>query len=415
MNACIITIGDELLIGQVVDTNSAWMGTELNKAGVDVKRKIAVGDEKEEIIEALNEAKEKADVILITGGLGPTKDDLTKNILCEYFGGKLVMNEEVLEMVEAIFKKFKRPMIERNREQALVPDNCIVIKNFQGTAPGMMWERDQKIFVSMPGVPYEMKAMMTDSVLPMLKKRSKLIVIHETIHTQGLGESFIAEKIKDIEESFPANLKLAYLPHYSTVRLRLTAKGNDEAGLKKIISDFRQKIESQISEYVFGHDDTSLEKVIGEALRQQNKTMATAESCTGGLIAQKIVSIAGASDYFKGSIVCYDNEIKEKILGVKAETLNSFGAVSEECVKEMVNGLLKVTNANYGIAVSGIAGPSGGTPEKPVGTVWIAVANSTETITRNFSFPGNRERVMELSAINALGMLLKFAKAVKTL
>jgi nicotinamide-nucleotide amidase len=245
----------------------------------------------------------------------------------------------------------------------------------------------------------------------MLKRKSNLLVLHETIHAQGLGESFIADKIKDIEDSFPPNLKLAYLPHYSIVRLRLTAKGNDEAALKKTISDFKQKIESRIGEFVFGYNDTSLEKVIGEVLRQQNKTIATAESCTGGLIAQKIVSVAGASDYFKGSIVCYDNETKEKILGVKAETLKAFGAVSEECVKEMVNGLLKVMRADYGIAVSGIAGPSGGTPEKPVGTIWIAVADSTETITRNFSFPGNRDRVMELSAINALGMLLKFAKA----
>lgn len=414
--ATIITIGDELLIGQVIDTNSAFIGQELSKIGFTVRRRTAVGDEKHEIISALDEAKSISDLILITGGLGPTRDDITKHTLCEYFGGHLVMNEEILQMVQGFFRKLKRPMLPENDKQAEVPDNCLPIKNFYGTAPGMWFEQEGKIFVSMPGVPFEMKTMLTDLVIPELKSHfsasrplGKLpTIIHRTIHTQGLGESFLADKIKDIEDSFPENFKLAYLPHYSIVRLRITATGDDAASLQTQVNTLEEKIRGRIGEFIFGYDDTSLELEIGKILRSKKQTVSTAESCTGGLVAHKIIRVPGASDYFTGSVVPYSYELKKMLLGVKAETLQTYGAVSEETVREMLMGTLKKTKSDNAIAISGIAGPGGGTPDKPVGTVWIAVGSAEKIIAKKFLFTRSREIIMEYTAITALGMLWRF-------
>ena len=409
VTASIVTIGDELLIGQVIDTNSAWMGQELSRSGIDVIRRFAVGDEKKEIISALDDARSISNIILITGGLGPTKDDITKHTLCEYFNSTLVFDEAIYEMVKGFFDRFKRPMPASNRGQAEVPDNCIPIKNYNGTAPGMWFDIAGKVFVSMPGVPWEMKLMMKDFVVPRLIERFETPhIIHKTILTQGIGESLLAEKISDIENDFPPGFKLAYLPYLSSVRLRISAHGDDVATLQHTIDELSGRLHERIGEYIWGYDDDKLEAVVGKILLDRHKTLSTAESCTGGLIAYRLASVAGASEYFYGSVVSYSNTVKKEVLGVRDQTLQKSGAVSEETVREMVTGLLSAMKTDYAIAVSGIAGPDGGTPEKPVGTTWIAVADREKTVTRHFHFPGNRERNMDLAAINALSLLRKF-------
>lgn len=409
VTASIVTIGDELLIGQVIDTNSAWMGQELSRSGIDVIRRFAVGDEKKEIISALDDARSISNIILITGGLGPTKDDITKHTLCEYFNSTLVFDEAIYEMVKGFFDRFKRPMPASNRGQAEVPNNCIPIKNYNGTAPGMWFDIAGKVFVSMPGVPWEMKLMMKDFVVPRLIERFETPhIIHKTILTQGIGESLLAEKISDIENDFPPGFKLAYLPYLSSVRLRISAHGDDVATLQHTIDELSGRLHERIGEYIWGYDDDKLEAVVGKILLDRHKTLSTAESCTGGLIAYRLASVAGASEYFYGSVVSYSNTVKKEVLGVRDQTLQKSGAVSEETVREMVTGLLSAMKTDYAIAVSGIAGPDGGTPEKPVGTTWIAVADREKTVTRHFHFPGNRERNMDLAAINALSLLRKF-------
>lgn len=406
--AAIITIGDELLIGQTIDTNSAWMAKELNKAGIWVHRRVAVGDNREAIIKALDEESAQAPIILITGGLGPTADDITKPLLCEYFNGKMVVNEGALENVQFIFSKMlKRPLLERNLKQAEVPDTCTVIQNKRGTAPGMWFEKEGKVFVSMPGVPYEMQGMMTDDVIPKLKTLfSPTPVIHRTMLVAGLGESFIAERIHDFENNLPAHIKLAYLPDFGMVRLRLTATGVNvnEPELDALFSTLQKMLE----EHMVTNEDQPLEKVLGQLLQQQGKTMCTAESCTGGYIAHLITSIPGSSLYFNGSVVSYSNEVKEKVLGVKKDTLETMGAVSEETVKEMVTGALQLMNTDYAVAVSGIMGPDGGTTEKPAGTVWVAVASKEKILSRKLFFRFNRERNIRLTAMSALELLRRF-------
>lgn len=406
--AAIITIGDELLIGQTIDTNSAWMAKELNKAGIWVHRRVAVGDNREAIIKALNEESAQAPIILITGGLGPTADDITKPLLCEYFNGKIIVDEGALENVKFIFSKMlKRPLLDRNLKQAEVPDTCTVIQNKRGTAPGMWFEKEGKVFVSMPGVPYEMQGMMTDDVIPKLKTLfSPTPVIHRTMLVAGLGESFIAERINDFENNLPAHIKLAYLPDFGMVRLRLTATGVNvnEPELDALFTTLQKMLE----EHMVTNEDQPLEKVLGQVLQQQGKTMCTAESCTGGYIAHLITSIPGSSVYFNGSVVSYSNEVKEKVLGVKKDTLETMGAVSEETVKEMVTGALQLMNTDYAVAVSGIMGPDGGTTEKPAGTVWVAVASKERTLTRKLFFRFNRERNIRLTTMSALELLRRF-------
>lgn len=412
INASIITIGDELLIGQVVDTNSAWIARELNQAGIWLKRRVSVGDKKEEIIKALDEESEGASVILITGGLGPTADDITKPVLCEYFGGKLVMHNETLERVKAIFARLQRPMIERNTKQAEVPDVCTVIPNDRGTAPGMWFEKNGKIFVSMPGVPHEMKGMMTSYVLPRIRQHFVLPYIdHRTLLTAGIGESFLAEAIETWENQLPAHLKLAYLPNYGMVRLRITGFGTDHTQLQTELNDQFGRLKQLVTEWMVADEDLTLAEVIPGLLNAQKASISTAESCTGGYIAHLITSIPGSSAYYKGSIVSYANEVKENLLQVPKTVLETVGAVSEETVIQMVRGALASLNTDFAIATSGIMGPEGGTEEKPVGTVWIAVGNNNTIVTEKFSLRYDRSRNIEFAANLALNMARKFIAA----
>lgn len=409
-NVSIITIGDELLIGQVIDTNSAWMAQELNKAGVRVKRRVAVGDVWDEIWQALDEESAQADVILITGGLGPTADDITKPLLCKYFGGTLVKNEAALQNVTQLFEKiFKRPITPRNIKQADVPDVCTVLQNKRGTAPGMLFYKGEKIFVSMPGVPHEMQGMMTDDVIPLIQtKFATAHITHRTLLTFGIGESNLADLIQDFEEALPASVKLAYLPNYGMVRLRLTAQGKDTAATETIVNELFKDLQKRVQAYLVTNEDIPMEKVLGKLLLQKNKTMSTAESCTGGYIAQLITAMPGASAFYKGSVISYANEVKENLLGVSRQLLDEHGAVSEEVVIAMLKGNLKAIRSDYGIAVSGIMGPDGGTAEKPVGTVWIAVGNTEKQSTQQLHFRFNRQRNIQLTAVNALNNLRRF-------
>jgi nicotinamide-nucleotide amidase len=407
--ASIITIGDELLIGQVVDTNSAWMGSELNKNGIWVAHRVAVGDVREDIWQALDDEFKRSRLIFITGGLGPTADDITKPLLCEYFGGKLVVDPGALDNVKNIFTRLQRPMIDRNLQQAEVPDTCTVIPNRRGTAPGMWFEKEGRIFVSMPGVPHEMKGMMTDTVIPNIRSRFRLpFIAHRTLLTAGIGESFLAEHIKTFEENLPPAIRLAYLPNYGMVRLRLTIQGEDPGPSTKILQSNFDTLKELVAEWMVADEDIPIQQAIGKLLKARNMTLGTAESCTGGYIAHLVTSIPGSSDYFNGSIVSYTNEIKTSLLHVPPATLATEGAVSQATVEAMVKGALEQLGTDYVIATSGIMGPGGGSPEKPVGTVWIAVGNRQNIAAQKFSFRFDRGRNIELAATNALNQLRKF-------
>jgi nicotinamide-nucleotide amidase len=410
ITASIITIGDELLIGQVVDTNSAWMAQQLNKAGIRVKRRVAVGDDWNEIWRALDEESTYSQIILITGGLGPTADDITKPLLCEYFKGTMVTSQEALDNVVYLFEKvFKRPMTERNRKQAEVPDTSKVIINKRGTAPCMWFEKDKKIFVSMPGVPHEMKGLMEESIIPSLSKIFECgHIAHRTLVTFGIGESMIADMIQSFEEALPAHIKLAYLPNYGIVRLRLTSSGIDKIKIDQEIDDLFIQLQELVKDHIVTNEDEPLEKVVGKLLLSRKETLATAESCTGGYISHLITNIPGSSAYFEGSMVTYSYTAKEQMLQVKNETLITYGAVSKEVVTEMAKGLLNHLKANYAIAVSGIMGPDGGTVDKPVGTVWVAVGNNENIITKLFHFRFDRQKNIQLTAMNALNLLRSF-------
>ena len=409
MDAEIITIGDEILIGQVIDTNSAWIAQKLNDVGINLVQISSISDKNKDIIVALDHAKERADVVILTGGLGPTKDDITKETLCEYFETELKLNEEVLKNVENYFESKGLQTTKINRDQALLPASCKPLQNNFGTAQGMWFEKNGKVFVSLPGVPYEMKFIMEDSVIPMLSAKINTgNILHKTIMTTGIGESFIAEKLSEVESNLPENIKLAYLPKPGIVRLRLSGTGNDKSSLETSLNNCSQEIENILSKYIYGYDDEKLEEVIGKLLNERKETISTAESCTGGYISHLITSIPGSSNYYKGSAVVYSNDIKEKILSVNNETLKKHGAVSEQTVIEMAKSVRDQFNTTYSIACSGIAGPDGGTEEKPVGTVWTAVATPKEIITKKFLFESNRERNIEKTAIACLNLLRKF-------
>lgn len=409
MNAIIITIGDELLIGQVIDTNSAWMAMQLNKAGIRLIRRVAVGDVKEDIIKCLDEESKHAQIILLTGGLGPTADDITKPLLCEYFGGKMMVNEAALKNVKYLFETvFKRPMIERNVKQAEVPDVCTVIQNKRGTAPGMIFRKDDCVFISMPGVPHEMKGMMEDTVIPMLKNEFKVTsVLHRTMMTFGLGESFLAERLIEFEAALPAEIKLAYLPHFGLLRLRLSGS-SDDAQFENILEDHFTKLQFLLNDVMINDKDETMQELISRILISKKKTVSTAESCTGGFIAHLLSSVPGSSAYYNGSVVSYSNPAKEEVLAVPKKTVEENGAVSEPVVKAMVLGVLNVMHTDYAVSVSGIMGPGGGTPEKPVGTVWVAVGNKEKTVTKKFHFRFDRKINVEVTALNALNMLREF-------
>ena len=498
--AAIITIGDELLIGQTIDTNSAWIARHLNELGIDVIRRVAVGDNRDAIIKALDEEIAGATIVLITGGLGPTSDDITKPLLCDYFGGKLVVNERVLAHLKDIFTKRNRPFLERNMKQAEVPDNCTVLFNKMGTAPGMMWEipnsklqapnsKDEnikpkvrepfnytfneildatvpsfggahddnennpnskfqipsfgnahddnennpnskfqipsfgnahddktgrRVVIAMPGVPFEMISIMEDEVLPRLREQFfSDALLHRTLVTAGEGESFIAEKIRALEEALPAHIKLAYLPDAGMVKLRLTGRSNEKELLAKELEARQSEIAVLLGDIVVAQEDAPMEKIIGDALLAKGKMLGLAESCTGGFIGHLITQVNGSSKYFNGSIVSYSNEVKQNVLGVKPETIDIYGAVSEQTVTEMAVGALRILNSDYALAVSGVLGPDGGTERVPVGTVWMAVADKETVKAKVFRFHYNRQQNKEMAAKMAMLMLWKFFRESK--
>lgn len=410
MFAEIITIGDELLIGQVTDTNSAWMGRELNKAGIEVIRVVSVRDRAEEITEAVDDAMKRVDIVLVTGGLGPTKDDITKQTLCTYFGTEQVFSEEVFENVKRVLAG-RIPMNALNKSQAMVPKDCIVINNRVGSASVSWFERDGKVLVSMPGVPQEMTTVMSEEVIPRLREKFDTdIIIHKTFTVKNYPESVLAEKLESWEVALPECIKLAYLPKPGIIRLRLTGRGKQKEEIRMLMNMEAGKLEELLGDDIFDEDDTPLEILVGNLLKKKNLTVSTAESCTGGSIAARLTSIPGSSEYFKGAVVAYSNEIKEALLHVSAKTLEKRGAVSEETVVEMVKGAMETLKTDCAVSTSGIAGPGGGTKEKPVGTVWIAAAYKNEIRTMKQEADRGREMNVERAGNNALLLLLELLK-----
>ncbi len=404
----IITIGDEILYGQITDTNSQWISAELDKIGIKVIRKSSVGDQEDEILSILTEAEKRADVILITGGLGPTKDDITKKTLCKFFDTKLVMNEKMLEIVTKYFTDRGREISEVNKLQAALPENCKPVYNRLGTAPGMWFEKDGKVFVSMPGVPYEMKVLMSDFILNDFQKFFELpVIFHKIIHTIGIGESVLAERIADWEDNLPDHLRLAYLPDTPMVKLRLTGFGTDKETIEKEVIESFSKIIPLFEKHIFGYDNDTLEDAIARLLLENKKSIATAESCTGGYLAHLFTKIAGSSRYYLGGIVAYSNAIKVKQLGVHQETLDNHGAVSEETIKEMAYNVRVKYNAAIGVASSGVAGPDGGSEEKPVGTVWIAYSDEKGTVSKKLQLTKDRALNIRFASVLILDLIRK--------
>jgi nicotinamide-nucleotide amidase len=406
MNVEIITIGDELLIGQVIDTNSAWIAEHLNMIGLRVQQITSISDNKEQILSTLSAAAQRVHVVLITGGLGPTRDDITKQTLCEYFDTKPVFHEPSYQNVVRLFRQRGMELNEMNRRQAELPENCTPIPNPNGTAAGMWFEKEGIIYISMPGVPFEMKPMMLEKIMPRLaQKFNSNFIVHKTILTHGVGESALAGMIEKWEDELPDNIKPAYLPQPGIVRLRLTAIGNRKSTLDEEVDKQVAKLKNIIPDLIFGFDNDTLEEVIGKLLKEQSFTLSTAESCTGGYIAHLITGVSGSSTYYKGSVIAYSNEVKETELGVSSATLHKSGAVSEEVVKQMAKGVKQKLRTDFAIAVSGIAGPDGGTQRKPVGTVWIALATPDKVVARHFLFGEHRGRNIRKAALAALNML----------
>lgn len=402
----IITIGDEILYGQTLDTNSHWMSGKLDEISIKVIRKSAIPDERNEILKAFADAEERSDIVLVTGGLGPTNDDLTKPCIAEYLGVELEMNQEALDDVVRLFSRVGREMTELNKDQALMPKGSEKLTNAMGTAPGI-WARGKRaVFVAMPGVPHEMRGLMENEVLPRIKKEFvKHKLYHRIIRTGGIPESKLAETLEDWESSLPAHIKLAYLPTLAQVKLRLTALGDDELLLKKDVDAQIEKCLPLIEKYVYSTENIELEEKIGQLLRAQNKTISCAESCTGGYLSHLLTSIPGSSDYFNGSYVAYSYEIKEKALWVDPEILKKKGAVSEEVVIQMAENIRNAFNTDLGVSLSGIAGPGGGTIDKPVGTVWIAVSDKNGTDARKYVFAKDRMLNIKLGAMVAMNMI----------
>jgi nicotinamide-nucleotide amidase len=406
IKAEIIAIGDELLYGQIVDTNSQWISQELDKIGVRVVHRSTIGDNRDSILAAFEAAEKRADIILMTGGLGPTNDDLTKPLLAEYFDCKIELVPEALEAVRTFFEKRGRELTELNRLQAHLPTKCVYVPNEMGTAPGMWFEENGKKWMSMPGVPHEMKNLMERFVIPKISQLFKLPTIyHKVVKTVGIGESWLADLIKDWEKNLPSHIKLAYLPSLGQVKLRLTAFGDDIKVLQNDVEIEIEKVEPIIGKYIYGFNKETLEEAVGRLLKQNNKKVALAESCTGGYISHLITSIAGSSEYFQGSLIPYHNYFKNQLLGVENETLAVHGAVSEPTVIQMSENIRKQFNADFGLASSGIAGPGGGWTEKPVGTVWIACASEGKTVTKKLQLTQDRMLNIQLTAVAVLNLL----------
>lgn len=409
IKATLLSIGDELLIGQTVNTNVSWMGQKLNEIGIDIAHMVTLSDNENDIIEQINIAFQNAQIVLITGGLGPTSDDITRDTLCKLFDSKLVLDEKVLENINQIYSLRKRLITPETEDLANVPEKAITIYNSQGTAPGTIFTKNNKMLASMPGVPYEMKAMMKETVIPYIIENYKLpIILHSHILTAGVGETQISQQLVEMEKELPEYMKLAYLPSLGKVKLRLTAKGTEKALMEAALAKETEKIKNAVPEYIYGFGNDVFEQKIGEMLMEKKLKLGCAESCTGGFISHSITKIAGSSAYFNGSIIAYSNAVKHNILGVQLETLSQFGAVSEETVSEMIDGALRVLECDIAIAISGVAGPGGGSIEKPVGTVIIGIGNKEHKIIKRLTFTNDRTKNIHISGVVALEMLRKF-------
>ena len=407
MNCVLISIGDELLIGQTINTNAAWLGEQLNLLGFKVIAGLVIPDDKIAIENALNDFS-SADLIIMTGGLGPTKDDITKHTLCTYFDTELKRNIEIESKIIAYFQSRELPILQTNKDQALLPEACEVLPNSRGTASGMWFEKNNTIYVSLPGVPYEMKALITECVMPKLLSRNKdeNMLVHRTVRTHGMGESFLAEVIKDWEDNLSVDdIKLAYLPSPGIVKLRLSLVGKDGNKIVATLNKHIDLLNKIIPDQVYGYEDDTMEGVVGDLLTAQNASVSTAESCTGGAVAKMITSVSGSSNYFEGSVICYSNICKINQLHVQENALQNHGAVSQEVVEQMAIGVKRKLNTDYGLATSGIAGPTGGTPEKPVGTIWIALATKTGVISKKLNLGYSRDRNIHVTSLSALNIL----------
>jgi nicotinamide-nucleotide amidase len=405
MKVELISIGDELLIGQTVNTNASWLGETLSKSGAEIIKTVAISDKKNEIIASLNAIYDHTDCIIITGGLGPTKDDITKYTLAEYFGSKLKQDKHTLDKIESFFSQRNRPMLDSNYKQAELPEDCTILENDYGTAAGMWFEKNNKIFISLPGVPYEMQGIMTEQAIPKLKKLFKLkSMYYKTALTQGIGESFLAEKIEDWENSiYKKGLSLAYLPSAGIVKLRISsAKGSDDA---EIIDSLFVELENSIPNHFFGYDRDTLPQIIGQQLIDKKLTIGTVESCTAGMLASQISSIPGASAYYEGALLTYSYKIKTSLANVSAELIQKEGAVSEPVAIQMAENGRDILGADICISTTGIAGPGGGTETKPVGMVWIAIATKEGTTTKKMQFSKHRERNIKMTVLSALNLL----------
>ncbi len=406
--AKIISIGDELLIGQVVNTNASWLGEQLTFQGFHVVEVLTCGDGEKDIIEALTHCND-ADLVIMTGGLGPTADDITKPTLCKFFNTTLILNEDALHNVERIFALKGFPMTERNRQQAMIPRDCTYIPNRFGTAPCTWLEKGETVYISMPGVPFEMRHVFTTEVIPMLQNRFDLTAYgRRTVKIKGIGESFLADKIADWETNLPSYLSLAYLPQHGVVRLRLDGRLKDQETLEKSLTKAIDELKIILGDMIFAFEDEEISSIVVKKLRSEHKTLCSAESCTGGTIARMITGNAGCSDVFRGGVVAYQEDIKSSILDVNADDIKHHGVVSKEVARQMAEGARKVFSADYAIATTGVAGPSGGTEATPVGTVWIAIASEKETKEYLFNFGNDRENVIQSASITALDLLRKF-------
>ena len=407
MQCEIITIGDEILIGQIVDTNSSWLGRTLNAEGIDIHQIRSIRDLPEDIHHAMKGLDKNTELVLFTGGLGPTRDDKTKSSLANYFGVELVHHPEVEAHIEALFARFNRDVNKLNRSQAWLPANCTPLFNDMGTAPGMLFYDNDRWIVSLPGVPYEMKHLVADKFLPLLREKVTLdkVLVHRTLLTQGVPESILAEKLEPFEDSLPECLSLAYLPSPGRVRLRITGKGPKNTGIEETLDEHFNILKKALEAITYGEGDDEMEEIVGKLLRKHKATIGVAESCTGGYISHLLTSVPGSSEYYMGSLLTYSNKLKERILDVKRDDLIKYGAVSKQVVEQMAKRAAEILEVDYALSTSGIAGPGGGTAEKPVGLVWIGLYTPNGVKSAQFQFNGDRERIIRKSALMALDML----------
>ncbi len=413
MKTTIVTIGTEILIGQVIDTNSAWIGGKLNDLGIEVVETVSIPDDAEVISQTLDRVSQHSSLIIMTGGLGPTKDDITKKTIAEYTGAEMYFEEPLYQKIANYFNLRNIPLKDAHREQCYFPIGVKLLENNLGTAPGMLFSinNNKTTLISMPGVPYEMKYIFENGVIPALKQRlGKQYIYHKTIHTAGTGETVLAELIDDIEEGLADNLSLAYLPSIAQVRLRITGKGNDEKAIKHQVEETATIVENRIKKYIFGYNGATLQEVIQNLMIEKGKTLGLAESCTGGYLSHLITSIPGSSKYFIGSVISYSNEVKKGLLSVAQSTLASDGAVSEETVRQMAIGAKSTLGTDYAVSISGVAGPGGGSDEKPIGTVYICVTDGINTKVRKFRFLKDRVLNIKYASVSALNLLLKLLR-----